>query len=100
GADLRGADLLGEQDRRLLPLGRRNDDDLVDPAALVEPAKRLREQGKLAEAGERLRPVLPEPFSPPCGDEGGPAAHRAPPGVVAALMPSESQAPQGRREPR
>ena len=75
GAHLGGAELLGEQDRRLLPLGWSDEHDLVDPAALVEAAERLCEQGEIAEADERLRSVFPEPLSPPAGDEHGPHAH-------------------------
>ena len=33
--------LLSEQDRRLLPLGRSDDHDPVDPVALIETAQRL-----------------------------------------------------------
>ena len=45
--DLGGDELLGEHDRRLPPLRRRDDDD-VDPRA-VEPLEALREQDPLAE---------------------------------------------------
>ena len=63
GGHLRGADLLGEQDRRLLPLGRRHEDNRVDPFALVEPPQRLREQGKLTEA--RRKPSVDPPRAAP-----------------------------------
>ena len=50
---------------------------MVDPLALVEPPQRLREQRKIAEAHERLRPILAEPLPSPGGDENGPDAHFA-----------------------
>ena len=59
GRHLRRPDLLREQDRGLLPLGRNHHDHRVDPFALVETAQRLGEQRQVAEAHERLRPVLP-----------------------------------------
>jgi hypothetical protein len=37
GDDLGGRELLGEKDRRLLPTGRRCDDDRVDEIAAIEP---------------------------------------------------------------
>src|SRR5699024_2061825 len=76
GAHLRRADLLGEQDRRLLPLRRRDDDDRVDPRTFVEPPQRLRQQGQVAEPHEGLRPILPKPLPSPGGDEDGPDAQR------------------------
>ena len=77
GGDLRRADLLGEQDRGLLPLRGATTTIAVDPLALVEPPQRLGEERETAEARERLRAVLPEPLAPPCGDEHGPDAHVA-----------------------
>src|SRR6185437_14544137 len=82
GGHLRRAQLLGEQDRRLLPAGRRHQHDRVDPLRSVEAAQRLGEQRKLAEPGKRLRLVVAEPLSPPGGDENGPRAHQ----TVAAVF--------------
>ena len=76
GRDLRGADLLREQDRRLLPTGRRDDDDRVDRVAIVEPPQRLGEQRQRTEPGERLRSVPAEPVAASRGDEHGPGLAR------------------------
>ncbi len=75
GDDLRGRELLGEEDRRLLPARRRRDDDRVDELAPVEPVEALREQRPPAEGGERLRTVDPEPLARAGGGDerpGGP----------------------------
>ena len=77
GDDLAGGELLGEQDRRLLPALGSGDDDRVDPARLVQAAERLGEHGQLTETDERLGPLLTEPLSRPRGDEEGPDAHSA-----------------------
>ena len=50
GAHLAGADLLGEQDRRLLPAGRSRDHDRVDPVGLVEPLHARGQERQLARA--------------------------------------------------
>src|SRR5204862_1485241 len=71
-ADLAGAELFGEQDRGLLPFGRRRDDDRIDPTGALEPLQALGEQRPSAEAGERLRPVSAEPLAPTRGSENGP----------------------------
>jgi hypothetical protein len=42
--------------------------------SLLEPAQGFGEQRQLAEARERLRPVVAEPLASPCGDEHGPDA--------------------------
>src|SRR5205807_1961410 len=77
GVDLPAAELLGEQDCRLFPPGRRCDDDRVDPLGRLEPLEALREQRPIAEADERLRPVCAEPLATACRGENGPHAHRA-----------------------
>jgi hypothetical protein len=51
---LAAAELLGEQDGRLLPARRRDDDDPVDPVGVFEAAQRLGEEWVLAELRERL----------------------------------------------
>ena len=72
---LAAAELLGEQDRRLLPARRRDDDDRVDPVRVVEAAQRLGEERILAELRERLRLVQAEPLAAPGGDEDRPDRH-------------------------
>jgi hypothetical protein len=51
---LAAAELLGEQDRRLLPARRRDDDDPVDPVGVFEAAQRLGEEWVLAELPNAL----------------------------------------------
>ena len=61
--DLRRRELLGEEDRGLLPARRRGDDDRVDELAAIEPVDALGEQRPPAERGERLRTIDPEPLA-------------------------------------
>jgi len=63
-------ELLGEQDRRLLPAPWRDDHDLVNPFAFVEPTQRLCKQRQLAELRERFRRSSPS-ARPAGGDEHG-----------------------------
>src|SRR3954447_9736639 len=75
GAHLAAAELLGEQDRGLLPSGRRRNDDRVDPVRRVEARQALREQRLVAQADERLGPICAEPFPATGRSEDGPDAH-------------------------
>src|SRR5215210_2581028 len=78
GAHLGRRDLLGHEDRGLLPVGRCRDHDRVDPVRGVEPLEALGEQRPAAEARERLRPVGAEPLAATCRSEDGPD-HLQPP---------------------
>ena len=77
GADLAGADLLGEEDRRLLPAGRSRHHDRVDPVGLVEPLHARCEERQLAERDECLGPVRTEALAAPCRGEDRPGGHSA-----------------------
>ncbi len=70
--DLARPDLLGEEDRRLLPLRGNNDDDRVDARTALEPVEALREERPAAERRERLGQVTAQPLAAPGGDEHGP----------------------------
>ena len=72
GDDLAGADLLGEEDRRLLPPRRHGDDDRVDPVGGVEALERLGEERPVAQVREGFRAVQPEPLAASCCGENGP----------------------------
>jgi len=61
GDDLRRRELFGEQDRRLLPAGRRGDDDRVDELAAIEAVEALGKERTATESGERLRTIDTEP---------------------------------------
>ena len=73
--DLAASLLLREEDRRLLPAGRRHQDDPVHPRTALEPPQRLGEQWLVAELRERLGSVQAEPFPPPRSDEDDPDGH-------------------------
>ena len=74
---LAAGELLGEQDRRLLPARRGDDHDPVDPVRLVEAAQRLGEERILAELRERLGLFQAEPLTAPGGDEDRPDIYTA-----------------------
>jgi hypothetical protein len=63
GDDLRRGQLLREEDRGLLPTGRRSDDDRVDQRTALEPIDALGEEWAPTESGERLGSVDPEPLA-------------------------------------
>ena len=68
--DLAGSDFLGDEDARLLPLGRRGDDDPVDPLGGLEPLEALRDQRAVVERSERLGTVQPETVTASrCGED-------------------------------
>ena len=75
GVDLAAAELLGEQDRRLLPALGRDDHDRVDPVRGLEPLEALGEQRPAAERREGFGPVHAEPLAAACCDEDRPGAH-------------------------
>jgi hypothetical protein len=69
--DLGRGELLGEQDRGLLPPRRSRDDDRVDQLAVLQPVDALREKRATAERGKRLRTIDPQPLTGAgCGDQG------------------------------
>jgi hypothetical protein len=61
--DLRRRQLLGEEDRGLLPARRRGDDDRIDELAAIEAVDALGQQRPSAENGERLRTIDAEPLA-------------------------------------
>src|SRR5581483_7839376 len=83
---------LREQDRRLLPAGRRDEHDRVDPAGFVETAQRLGEEWILTEPRECLRLLQPEPLPAAGRHENRPDSH------AAALRAGTSPALRGRRD--
>ena len=76
GDDLRRRELLGEQDRRLLPARRRGDDDRVDELAAIEAVEALGKQRPSAESGERLRTIDTEPLAGAGGGDQRPDSSR------------------------
>ena len=76
--DLAGGDLLGDEDARLLPLGRRGDDDPVDPVRGVETLEALGDQRPVVQRRERLGPVQPETVTASCCSQDRPDAHGRP----------------------
>jgi hypothetical protein len=63
GDDLGGRELLREKDRRLLPAGRRSDDDRVDEIAAIKPIEALGQKRATTERGERLGTIDSEPLA-------------------------------------
>ena len=72
GGDLAAAELLGEQDRRLLPAGGAAMTIASIQLGRLEPLEALGEQRQPAQLGERLRPVQAEPLAASRGGENGP----------------------------
>src|SRR5256712_3415192 len=72
GAHLAAAELLGQQDRGLLPAGRGDQHDRIDPLGVIEPAQRLGEERILAELCERLPVIQAESLAAPRCDEDRP----------------------------
>src|SRR5581483_8656653 len=72
GGHLRGGELLGEQDGRLLPAPGRDHDDRVHPGRQLETLQALSEQRPPCERGERLRAIAAEPSTRARGDEDRP----------------------------
>ena len=62
-ADLRTTELLGEENRRLLPAGRSHDHDCVDPLRSLETLEAFGEKRSVAKLRERLRTVYAEPLA-------------------------------------
>ena len=112
GDDLRRRELLGEQDRGLLPPRRGGHDDRVDQLAAVQSVEALGEQRAPAEARERLRTIDTEPLAGAgSGDQAPrwprrrrsrPIPTRSPLRPSASLAPSASAArpSTGRRRAR
>src|SRR2546430_457931 len=62
-ADLRTTELLGDEDRGLLPAGRSHDHDLVDPVRGLEALEALGKERPFAKLRERLPTVRAEPLA-------------------------------------
>jgi hypothetical protein len=76
GVHLSAPELLGEQDRRFLPVRWSRDHDRLDPVGCLEPLQALGQQRPVAEANERLWAVGAEPFPTTGRSEDG-RYHRA-----------------------
>ena len=55
------AELLGEEDRGLLPVGRSRDDDRVDELTAIQAVEAFGQERAAAQCGERLRTIDSEP---------------------------------------
>src|SRR5262245_44572690 len=73
--DLARAELLREQNRRLLPLFGDDDDDRIDPLGGLQALEALGQEHAPAETHERFRPVAAEPLTASGRDEDRPGAH-------------------------
>src|SRR5213078_2065043 len=74
GGDLGAAELLGDEDRRLLPARRGRDHDRVDPIGGLEALEALGQERPATQLRECLRAIPSEPFPAAGGSEDGPDA--------------------------